>query len=576
MKYALHILFSYSIFAFISLYFGVNGINPSDPLEYLIPIFNDEIIFPYLDRILLGAGLKALSKIIADTVTISYVFPIIIYFFIHAFACLNILKSTKDIKVIYIFTILIICSPFNVATFTYIYPSTFMLLFLTLGAYIHKRDGKDFGVGVLIPFLAFSKIQGISFVINVFATRGVNWRKLFAGISVGFVFFYIFISLIFYDINYLYKVMTVYFNEYAAGQVRGYGGVLPPFSMYFTEPYVLFISLLVLYNWGELNAHEKNIFFIGLAQASLLIFIYLISQRGGALIPNYIAPAFYLITLSVSSKIPTGYLNSKYVAYVALCTILGIVYAEWGGGFQYFATNNHVAEFLFCAVLLAIFLHRRGNAHNQWWVVAGMIIVPIFSYKAQSEALSRINWSRPFTDIYSIARSFNEKTFFQFDGDNSYLRRFNMIGNLDNRKIFQACDDDCRSARNYLTNNVETAFKHFDNSSIHYIKSCVRLLPRSAIVCGNRSEGSFLSGIRFINESGAIELRAKNIDINSLYRFSYYRSSQGSVPVVLYGVIAAGNDLRLEMPIDAINVEFSYYDIKKFFQVNDFILFSNE
>lgn len=464
----LHILFSFFLYAFTAQYFGLNGLNPSDPLEYIIPVYNDSKVFPYLDRLLLGVGLKLFANFIVDPVILSYIFPIFLNFLIHCVSAHYILKM-YDYKKLYLFVMLVLASPFNVATFSYVYPSTLMLLFLLIGANLINKKNNGIMAGMMVAFSSLSKIQGIGYAINILLRFDLKFYvKSIVGFILGLILIYIITTIIFNDHKYIIKIIEIYFASYASGQFEGYGGVMPPFEMYLFEPFVLFIILVLYFNRDSLNELERSIVSIAASQVILLMLIYYVTRRGGALIPNYISPAIYLITLVAAMKLPSKYFyNFKYFLYYALIYLLGIYYVQINGGVQYFATSNHIPELLFSILIISTFAFRERVRVKSIWIFVGMGILPIFAFKAQSENLSRVKWSEPFTNVYQESQLKQGLINFKFSGQSSYERRFEMIGDLNSGRKFQNCMIKCEYSPNFITNSEIEVYNYFESKIKH-------------------------------------------------------------------------------------------------------------
>lgn len=395
------------ILLFISILFGINGINPSDPLEYIIPIYNDKYPYPYLDRIILAPILKIISYTTAGPQVISWLAPIIINtatFFISSY---YIYKEKKTIFSIALFTVLIIASPFNIATFSYLYPTGILTFTLVIGTIFLAEKNKFslMRLGIITPFVLFSKIQGVSYIIQVVykiyrdSSDFFNFIKIISKYTVitilTLVLLYILISLLFNDLSFINKSIDYYLKYNLAGQYQGYGGLMPPFILYLSEPFIILIVLFSIKYRDKINTSNYEFFIAGLLQIFVLISIYYISKRGGALIPNYISPGIYLLTIYVTLIAPSRIdkINTNIIIIITLFICIYVYLHLSGTSVQYFATNNGYAEYI--AICVMIFLASL-KIRNDNFIRLMIIIVIIFSYKAHSENISRNEWSKPY------------------------------------------------------------------------------------------------------------------------------------------------------------------------------------
>jgi hypothetical protein len=573
----LHVAFSFFLYAFAALYFGHNGLNPSDPLEYIIPVFNDANVFPYLDRIILGVGLKLFANYIADPVILSYLFPIFLNFLIHCVSAYYILKM-YDYKKLYIFVIFMLASPFNVATFSYVYPSTLMLLFLLIGANFISNKYNGIMAGVILAFSSLSKIQGISYAINIFFKFDLKYYiKSIFGFAIGLILIYIITSIIFNDYNYILKIIKIYFAGYASGQFDGYGGVMPPFEMYLFEPFVLFVILILYYNRDSLNEIERSIVSIAASQVILLILIYYVTRRGGALIPNYISPGIYLISLVAAMKLPSKYLyNLKYFLYYVLIYLVGIYYVRFVGGKQYFATSNHILELLSSFIIIAAFVLRGRLRIKDIWIFVGMVSLPIFAYKAQSENLSRVKWSEPFTIVYENSQLKQGFINYKFIGQNSYERRFKMIGDLDSGRKFRNCLNECEYSKNLIADSEIEVFNYFE-SKIKPINFSLNPHPLEGST-DEIAEHSSILNVVFLKDSSVVSLIPNLADHNGglIVRIKFISKFNSVNSQFMYKLIKDSSRFEVEIPAKTERISIDFIKLRNVDIYGDLFVIFNE
>jgi hypothetical protein len=572
-----HILFSFLIYIIAAQYFGFNGLNPSDPLEYIIPAYNELKIFPYLDRMLLGAGIKLFSKFIENPVILSYAFPICINFLIHWISALYILKIS-NYKNLYIFVMLIIASPFNIATFSYIYPSTLMLLFLLVGVNFINERSNGFMAGITLAFAMLSKIQGMSYAINIILKFNLRWYlKAAVGFGFGLLIIYLITVIIFNDQDYVLKIFNYYFENNARGQFAGYGGVMPPFEMYIFEPFILFLALVIYCNKEKINELEKNILSIALSQILILVLIYYVTRRGGQLIPNYISPGIYLITLVAAMKLPVKNLFSVvYIAYFIIIYLIGIYYVEMQGGVQYFATSNYIIELLSSGIIFLVYVYKEKLKNKNYWIIFGMIVIPFFSYKAQSENHSRVKWSKPFTNIYEMSRQKRYIVNYKFSEQNSYERRFQMMSDLDAKNKFQNCKAGCEYTPNFITDSEIEAYQYFHNSVKTYKINCKVSAIEKTFNCGNTNSSDLVAV--FPKDSGIIRITPNLVkqDKALIAKINYVSSSNVESLFFVKKILNDSSSLEVALPNSVEEVSIEYMKLLHVDLYGDLFVISNE
>lgn len=446
-----HITFINILYFLIAIIFGLNGINPSDPLEYIIPAVNNSEVFPYLDRLTLGVIIKLTAIFFENPATLSWLVPASISSILFAIASIIICKESS-IKNSYGFLLLNIVSPFSIATFSYLYPSTLVTLFILIGVLSIIRKNGSILAGLLTPIILLTKIQAVSYLVTVISNikDKESIKKYIIGLSLGVVIYFVIVSLAFNDLFYIYNALMTYINNYLEGQVKGYGGQLPPFSMYLIEPYIIFIAATLATNKNKNSKIINNILIAAISQFIFLYFVYVVTARGGALIPNYIAPTIYLLGIVAAIKINwTHVLNIKTMTTLSLLYGAVLYFVLITGGRQYFATQNSILEFVF-SIAIVWLIYKYNNLNGKMYLFIFMVLVG-FSYKSQSENFSRNKWSLPYEKIYKEASN-NGAIKYSFD-DPGYVRRISMIDKLFPGKN-KFCDTNClEDAKSYLVDS---------------------------------------------------------------------------------------------------------------------------
>lgn len=453
-------------YLFVATLFGVNGVNPSDPLEYIVPIYNHEIIFPYFDRILLAPFLKIFQVFGVSPEKISWLAPVFINLSCIFIANFYILRK-KSVLNACLFTFLMLISPFNVSTFSYLYPTGILTLALLCGTIILCKDKVTFfRSGLATVFILLSKIQGLPYIIQVVIEiskkngKGKNTVAYVAGIVCSMVFLYLVIAVLFFDYLYPINVIKSYIHQNLDGQYHGYGGAFPKFYKYLSEPFVMSLLLLCILFRKNITREPYSYQFLfgGLLQAVWLLGIYFVTQRGGEVISNYFAPAVYMLTLHVALVFDAKDINKKYFSLFALTILLAsLAFALHNPSPKlYTPLNNRGFELVAIFVLLASFLLIKSYPT----IIGMLLFIPaIFSYKAQHENLSRILWSKPYESINTILAEVRGDICVNISLDEaseSTKRRISMLASLYSSRISNVYFVDAQSQCNaslLLTNN---------------------------------------------------------------------------------------------------------------------------
>ena len=124
--------FSILFFIILSYFNGLILISPSDPLQYVLPVYDLDSKFYFIDRYTLFLFLKILSFFISDPLYISSFFSTICWVLIFNFSFEIVYILSKKVKSLYLFSITFLYSPFFLTLSQIIYPTILYLLILVL------------------------------------------------------------------------------------------------------------------------------------------------------------------------------------------------------------------------------------------------------------------------------------------------------------------------------------------------------------------------------------------------------------------------------------------------------------
>jgi len=378
---------------------------PSDPLMYMEPALFPADGFPYFDRILLWLWLRAFSILpvgaekiggIATLTTTSLILSIGFWW----------LGKKVNLLAASMFAFLFILSKWILMQATYTYPSAMMTLVLisTLVLMDSVSESRKFFVaGFGFAFAIISKVQAYTFLplicflaIYDGSPKDVKIRRLFQifiGIVLGTAV--IIVSLGFWDgFDVWAKLYNLYFS---AGMVtkqvvgRAHGGV-PAFYKYLSVVVVLlsFVGAVA----AVFLKRFKKVFVFGLAaliQAAGLLMIYIVTRRGGPLIPNYSLDAHVFGIIAFAGCFSLYLEQEKWtsmkrsiplsiILLVSSLLIITIFSLERSSGIKLSTAQALIggASILIIA-LIVIFLLIREDLVKTKWRVAGFVIAILIS-----------------------------------------------------------------------------------------------------------------------------------------------------------------------------------------------------
>lgn len=298
--------------------------SPSDPLQYVQPALDPSHGFDFLDRIFLWLYLRTFAAIpiarefIGPTATL--VITSLIALIIGLWIAFRFSLTASGI-----FLGLCLLNPFLISISTYTYPMQLMTLVLISSLIMTSELQNPImrnvmgGIGIALAIL--SKVQGAGLAITLVGKEmfGIKSKRVFFNILLiifGFVITVqaLLILLIIVDgKEATFKLFAGYFsNGTATTQFDGRNGAggFPPFYQLFFEPIFLFSILGVLGCIFLFGNVERFLAIAATVQILLLIFIYVVSQRGGPLIHNYLFD--FLVLGSACFAIAIGrFLNFK-------------------------------------------------------------------------------------------------------------------------------------------------------------------------------------------------------------------------------------------------------------------------
>lgn len=457
----LGILFKSQIFIPLLIfvfYFSLNYIflfcltSPSDPLQYVEPAINTNNGFPFFDRIFLWLWIRFVSIFPISLAEIGGVATLTLTSLTLAMG-VGYLRKRVGLLASAIFTFLFVMSPFTTGMSSYTYPMqllTFVLL-LTLILYDSLSDYKNkfFILGFGYALAIFSKVQGVGFIFLIFyliftykessiikKTSYSRIKAFLASIS-GFLFsilLIISIILVADGPSIFLKIFSYFSSNYentggksmfliqAAGRAEG---GLPPFHKLFKSAtfFIGSISLLVFIFKRNLSSSIANLFsFAALFQISCLIFIYIITQRGGPVIENYFMD-FVLLSLIPSSILIESELNNfinkdklaKLLFFTTLILFLIFIY--------YLIFHDQRIKLLYLKLGLVIFCigfyltlikqlisNKNSNNLKKHFVLLFIFIwVAIDGIKAVENSLGKLLEAYPYHQVSKLINLIDEK-----------------------------------------------------------------------------------------------------------------------------------------------------------------------
>lgn len=286
------------IFILTAFSYGYAPSSPSDPTDYVESVIDDKVVFAYPDRLLLWIFLRLTNIFVSDPIYLSSISAILISiaFFIVAYIWLQLRFGSTASS---FFSLLMISSPVWINISSYLFP-VHGLAFCSLIVIIIIHDVKSsnlkyFLLGVLSAASVLFKIQGIAIIVYVIILSILEgeFKKIVYSLF-GFLFLILLLLLLWLLIDDLMKLKQIYyyyFDSTVSAQWRGRAlGGIPPYFAYLMTPSLLFPSVFLISTIIKLDikSFEFKLSLLAVTQFLFLIFIYLITNRGGPVIGNYI------------------------------------------------------------------------------------------------------------------------------------------------------------------------------------------------------------------------------------------------------------------------------------------------
>lgn len=325
---------------------------PSDPLQYVKPALDSNLTFEFFDRVFLWIILKFFSQFITSAHLITGVTHLFITSF-TLFICTLWLGNNFGRLSSSVFVFLYILSPvvFGISTYTYPTQLLTLIIIITIITLVNSNSSKrNLYTGLGAVFAFFSKVQSFSFIIFLFFYSFYKNKKfsdfvyLIFGIVCGLLII-VFIFLYYADIYRLLDLIQIYFFE-GSGTTQFYGRgekTMPPFHKYLAEPTILLSIIGMIIPFYYKNLKTLRLFsIVAMVQFLGLFLIYLITKRGGPLIPNYIYDAYILGIICFSGFMFNFSKNKKFdniIGYFLL--LLSVIIIELFSNFNFFTTQQY-------------------------------------------------------------------------------------------------------------------------------------------------------------------------------------------------------------------------------------------
>lgn len=408
-----NIFFSIIVFLVISVSSSFVLTSPSDPLQYVSVAISNPSVYPFLDRLFLYFTIGLFSKFINGLEYIGGITTLSIT------TCILIsgtfwLNKIFGLKNSLIFSILFICSPMILGISSYTYPTQLLSLLILLSVFIiyfFNIKYKFIILGIFYILIIFTKVQGFAFIILLLflILKSDKITFHFCQIVIGFLFGIIILILFGKLVNNNFNLIEVFIHYFSdsgdfSPQFKGRGEVnTPPFYLILLNP-VTAVSIYGL-TCPLFNQKYRNLrifSYAGFTQLFGLITIYLISHRGGPLIPNYLLDTYILglvpfsIILADNFKIKVKNLILLLFFILLLSTLFIFTPAklflsgfEWGIQFSYQIIPIYLLFFIISFPNIKI-LYK-----NNIILICFLILISNIYY-GLSDGSARRNWSIPY------------------------------------------------------------------------------------------------------------------------------------------------------------------------------------
>lgn len=397
-------------FLVISLSNGLLIITPSDPLQYVLPIYDNNLGFEFIDRITLFYIFKFYDFLNLPPILIGSLVPLTIWIGIYILLDKISKFYNEDYNSQIILSFLFCNSVFILSLSQYIYPTIFLVFFELVIFYflfISKSHFKNYLIPIIFPFLLFSKIQSIGFIIFILIL-GYFQKK----INKNQILIFLFSSLIFVAFFIYLNPEFIKVNDYLINQYQGRNSTLfPPFYAYLFEPSSLLIFVSIIY---IIRSKVKKLLIPTYLTIYLFVFvllIYIITQRGGPLVYNYnleffifgIIPSTYFlnkkIKLTSIKVIPIILAFSLFVVFVINVTPDNFMPAKY----FYYLKINQFNTYIIITTLTLISILLLLNSKFMFLTTITLVLFSFDSMiKFKSDIIFKINES---TLIYDYLKN---------------------------------------------------------------------------------------------------------------------------------------------------------------------------
>ena len=351
------------LFLIISLSNGLLTITPSDPLQYVLPIYDNNIGFEFIDRITLFYFFKFYNLLNLPPILIGSLVPLTIWIGIYILLDKILIFYSEENNSQIILSFLFCNSVFILSLSQYIYPTIFLVFFELIIFYlvfISKSHFKTYLIPVIFPFLIFSKIQSVGFIIFILILGYFKNRYTKNQIPILLFSLFIFITFFIY-----LNPESIKVNDYLLNQYQGRNSSLfPPFYAYLFEPTSLLIFVSIIH---IIKAKVNKLLIPTYLTIYLFVFvllIYLITQRGGPLVYNY------NIEFLVFGMIPSTYFISKKIKVISI-KVIPIIFAV--SLFILFVINVEPDNFM----PAKYFYYLKINQFNSYIIISTISLISI-------------------------------------------------------------------------------------------------------------------------------------------------------------------------------------------------------
>lgn len=526
---------------------------PSDPLEYITPALHVDEIFPYLDRIVLWIWLRFLIFLQVPSVLVGGVSILLISSLTLGLIVWWLIKNVSLFSAA-CFTILYVLTPMILEIASYPYPMQLMVFFLLLTLIViyntNSINKALFYSGIGFGLAVLSKIQALPFILFLACyiiflsykeTYTVIIRRFFIlilGILSSIIV--IFSLLIILDgYHNTLEMILQYFNINLEGQYAGRrDNSFPKVHLFLLEPSSILavLGVIIVFVKKEFFFLRKFVF-AGFFQLFGLLIIYILTQRGGGIIPNYYID-FQIIGLLVFSAILGIMLKdiklinslSFFVALILFSFFVIIVFSQTINKVDIYSpihiVNNKFSVVVaislwFLIITIGYLLLKKNKFYkNQQLIFISLIIilvcVVIRSQEGVSGALYRKNQWIPNYNILNYVSSLNEnKTIWLY----TILNAKNVdISSNENNKFYKVFfqnkaiyyDNELLFGKNKLIKNgiliTDVPNLYYQYSNLNYGS-----LPNSYMLLLNKKKSYF-----FLDKDESVSL-IKTKELRSLY-----------------------------------------------------------